>query len=379
MSNPDEKAIERDFCAGVLTLEEVAVKHGITVKALRYLAAKKGWKRAKGARANKGKSGAKKGQKSGAKSSEKLPQKIPQNTDNRPQKKTPKITPESTIAPDEKYALTPDAFGITDQQATFAQLVVEGKSRVDAYKAADYDGEGNTAYVNASRMLRNAKVSRYIYHLRNERQKRYAAELDDVIAQLTAIINADPNEIAQYRRVNCRYCWGEEHKYQWRDFDEQLRAEKQAEADDKPPPDFSGGIGFIDNTDPNPDCPRCNGEGIGEAFFADTRDLVGDARYLFQGVKLGKFGIEINTSDKDGARRELARLLSARKAGGSVSSDRESELSIKRMELQNQKLEAEIERIRTGDKESSLIVVHNALQVPGAVQPTQEDIDEGDE
>src|SRR5690606_19473788 len=171
------------------------------------------------------------------KSSEKLPQKIPQNTDNRPQTKTPKITPESTIAPDEKYALTPDAFGITDQQATFAQLVVEGKSRVDAYKAADYDGEGNTAYVNASRMLRNAKVSRYIYHLRNERQKRYAAELDDVIAQLTAIINADPNEIAQYRRVNCRYCWGEGYKYQWRDFDEQLRAEKQAEADDRPPPD----------------------------------------------------------------------------------------------------------------------------------------------
>ncbi|EAB1466452.1 terminase small subunit [Salmonella enterica] len=198
---------------------------------------------------------------------------------------------------------------------TFAQFVVDGKTRVEAYRLAGYKGEGNTAYSNASRMLRNARVSRYVHHLRNERQKRYSAELDDVITQLVAIINADPNEIAQYRRVNCRYCWGENHKYQWRDLEEQIRAEKKAESENKPLPELSGGIGFVDNADPNPDCPRCNGEGKGEAFFADTRDLEGDARYLLQGVKLGKFGIEINTADKDAARRELARLLVARGPG----------------------------------------------------------------
>ncbi|ENZ0189135.1 terminase small subunit [Citrobacter koseri] len=211
---------------------------------------------------------------------------------------------------------TPDDFGLSDQLMTFAQFVVDGKTRVEAYRLAGYKGEGNTAYSNASRMLRNARVSRYVHHLRNERQKRYSAELDDVITQLVAIINADPNEISQYRRVNCRYCWGENHKYQWRDLEEQIRAEKKAESENKPPPDLSGGIGFVDNADPNPDCPRCNGEGKGEAFFADTRDLEGDARYLLQGVKLGKFGIEINTADKDAARRELARLLVARGPGG---------------------------------------------------------------
>ncbi|CAH3929738.1 hypothetical protein AI2680V1_4169 [Citrobacter freundii] len=210
---------------------------------------------------------------------------------------------------------TPDDFGLSDQLMTFAQFVVDGKTRVEAYRLAGYKGEGNTAYSNASRMLRNARVSRYVHHLRNERQKRYSAELDDVITQLVAIINADPNEIAQYRRVNCRYCWGENHKYQWRDLEEQIRAEKKAESENKPLPELSGGIGFVDNADPNPDCPRCNGEGKGEAFFADTRDLEGDARYLLQGVKLGKFGIEINTADKDAARRELARLLVARGPG----------------------------------------------------------------
>lgn len=49
MSKPDEKAIERDFCAGVLSLQAVADKYGITIKALRYMAGKKGWVRAKSA------------------------------------------------------------------------------------------------------------------------------------------------------------------------------------------------------------------------------------------------------------------------------------------------------------------------------------------
>lgn len=121
---------------------------------------------------------------------------------------------------------TPCDFGLSDQLMQFAQFVVDGKTRVDAYRLAGYKGEGNTAYSNASRMLRNARVSRYVHHLRNERQKRYSAELDDVITQLVAIINADPNEIAQYRRVNCRYCWGDSHKYQWRDLDEQIKGDE---------------------------------------------------------------------------------------------------------------------------------------------------------
>lgn len=265
---------------------------------------------------------------------------------------TEKVTPEIV-------SLGIDFFGISDQQAKFAQLIVEGQSRVSAYRDAGYEGTGNAAYVTASQLLRNPKVSRYVHHLRNERQKRYAAELDDVIGQLTAIINADPNEIAQYRRVNCRYCWGHQHKYQWRDIAEQLAAERKAEKDGVAPPDTSGGIGFIDNSDPNPECPRCNGEGNGEPFFADTRDLEGDARYLLQGVKLGKFGIEILTSDKDSARKELARLILLR-----ATNDRQAQLDIERLELQNEKLRHEIELMKDGDKDNA-IVVHNALPIPG--------------
>ncbi|KTI36943.1 terminase small subunit [Enterobacter roggenkampii] len=266
-----------------------------------------------------------------------------------------KTAPERSVTP----LSVPDDFGLSDQQMIFAQHVVEGKTRVDAYRLAGYTGTGNAAYVTASQLLRNPKVSRYVHHLRNERQRRYAAELDDVIGQLTAIINADPNEIAQYRRVNCRYCWGNEHKYQWRDIAEQLAAERKAEADGAHPPDTSGGIGFVDNGDPNPECPRCNGEGVGEPFFADTRDLEGDARYLLQGVKLGKFGIEILTADKDSARKELARLILLRN-----TSERQSLLDVERLELQNEKLRHEISALRDGDKDNA-IVVHNTLPIPG--------------
>ncbi|HHG0450616.1 TPA: terminase small subunit [Citrobacter freundii] len=266
-----------------------------------------------------------------------------------------KTAPERSPAP----LSAPEDFGLSDQQMIFAQHVVEGKTRVEAYRLAGYTGTGNAAYVTASQLLRNPKVSRYVHHLRNERQKRYAAELDDVIGQLTAIINADPNEISQYRRVNCRYCWGSDHKYQWRDIAEQLSAERKAESDGTAPPDTSGGIGFVDNADPNPECPRCNGEGVGEPFFADTRDLEGDARYLLQGVKLGKFGIEILTADKDSARKELARLILLRN-----TSERQSLLDVERLELQNEKLRHEISALRDGDKDNA-IVVHNTLPIPG--------------
>lgn len=254
---------------------------------------------------------------------------------------------------------TPDDFCLSDQQMIFARHVVDGKTRIEAYRLAGYEGTGNAAYVTASQLLRNPKVSRYVHHLRNQRQRRYAAELDDVIGQLTAIINADPNEISQYRRVNCRYCWGVKNKYQWRDITEQLAAERKAEADGVNPPDTSGGIGFIDNADPNPECPRCNGEGVGEPFFADTRDLEGDARYLLHGVRLGKFGIEILSADKDSARKELARLILLK-----TTNERQSQLDIERLELQNEKLRHEIGVLKDGGSDNA-IVVHNALPIPG--------------
>ncbi len=72
-------------------------------------------------------------------------------------------------------------------------------------------------------------------------------------------------------------------------------AVKKAMLANKAPPQDVGGYGYDDTLDPNPDCPQCNGSGIGRAHFHDTRDLTGPARRLFAGVKEGKFGVEVIT------------------------------------------------------------------------------------
>ncbi|HFU7564435.1 TPA: terminase small subunit [Escherichia coli] len=266
----------------------------------------------------------------------------------------------------EEISFCPDEFGISDQQAKFAMLVTQGKKLVEAYRLAGYESEGNAAYVTASQLLRNPKVYRAISYFRNQYQKRYTADLDLLVSQLMAIVQADPNQLAQFRRVNCRYCWGENHLYQWRDIAEFDKAAAQASRDGKPEPEY-GGLGFVDNAIPNPDCPKCCGEGTGQLYMADTTLLDGDARQLYAGAKLGKFGVEILLEDKAAARRELIKLIMATKgssAGGAT--DSRNDLELEGLRLRNEKLRTEIENLKKGvGGENNEIIIHNSLPMPG--------------
>ncbi|HAT3846417.1 terminase small subunit [Serratia ureilytica] len=291
MSKPEESGLERDYCAGQLSLREMAKIYGISEAAIRKRAKKHGWVRSEKTGTQPGTQVRKKG------------------TQKEKVRTKPKATEKTSENGEVELTVDPDEYGLTLQQAWFVHWCVVSKSRVEAYRLAGYEGTGNTAYVGASRLYRRDNVRRAIRDLQERTAKRYQADLDDLINQLVAITKADPNDLMQYRRVNCRYCWGEGHKYQWRDLGEQLKAEKKAEADNRPPPDLSGGIGFIENMDPNPDCPHCNGEGEGYVHIHDTRDHVGDARFYFTGVKETKFGIEIQTEDKKAARAMLIQLI----------------------------------------------------------------------
>ncbi|EEW0911641.1 TPA: terminase small subunit [Escherichia coli] len=266
----------------------------------------------------------------------------------------------------EEISFCPDEFGISDQQAKFAMLVAQGKKPTEAYRLAGYEGQGATANSNASRMLRNARVYRAISYFRNQYQKRYTADLDLLVSQLMTIVQADPNQLAQFRRVNCRYCWGENHLYQWRDIAEFDKAAAQASRDGKPEPEY-GGLGFVDNAIPNPDCPKCCGEGTGQLYMADTTLLDGDARQLYAGAKLGKFGVEILLEDKAAARRELIKLIMATKgssAGGATGS--RNDLELEGLRLRNEKLRTEIENLKKGvGGENNEIIIHNSLPMPG--------------
>ncbi|WP_407904871.1 terminase small subunit [Escherichia coli] len=304
--------------------------------------------------------------KTAQKSAQKKPAQTAQKRNGKFQEKKPVSDAYLNEGDAEEISFCPDEFGISDQQAKFAMLVAQGKKLVEAYRLAGYESEGNAAYVTASQLLRNPKVFRAISYFRNQYQKRYTADLDLLVSQLMAIVQADPNQLAQFRRVNCRYCWGENHLYQWRDIAEFDKAAAQASRDGKPEPEY-GGLGFVDNAIPNPDCPKCCGEGTGQLYMADTTLLDGDARQLYAGAKLGKFGVEILLEDKAAARRELIKLIMATKgssAGGAT--DSRNDLELEGLRLRNEKLRTEIENLKKGvGGENNEIIIHNSLPMPG--------------
>ncbi|HFM5401022.1 TPA: terminase small subunit [Escherichia coli] len=336
-------------------------KNHITIKAAKALLSGSG-----GKIANSGKKSRKKDPQKIANLQSGKEQKSSGCNDARTSKNGSKNTSFSLLLGDADIPFIPDEFGISDQQAKFAMLVAQGKKLVEAYRLAGYESEGNAAYVTASQLLRNPKVYRAISYFRNQYQKRYTADLDLLVSQLMAIVQADPNQLAQFRRVNCRYCWGENHLYQWRDIAEFDKAVAQASRDGKPEPEY-GGLGFVDNAIPNPDCPKCCGEGTGQLYMADTTLLDGDARQLYAGAKLGKFGVEILLEDKAAARRELIKLIMATKGSSAGdATDSRNELELEGLRLRNEKLRTEIENLKKGvGGENNEIIIHNSLPMPG--------------
>lgn len=211
------------------------------------------------------------------------------------------------------------SYGLTEQQISFVEEYLIDLNRTAAYKRAGYKGEGNTAYVNASRMLRNAKVSRAVQDAMDARAKRTRISQDSVLQWWWDIATADATQLTELHRYCCRYCWGFGHNFQWRDMVE--FEEKRLEAIERKQrePNDSGGYGYDAQVDPNPECPRCNGLGLSRPVFHDTRDTTGAARRLFAGIKEGKFGMEIIMRNQDDALKMVAQHLGMLKSKTEIS------------------------------------------------------------
>lgn len=132
--------------------------------------------------------------------------------------------------------------------------------------------------------------------------------VEAVLKKWWEIASADPNELMQLRRVNCRHCWGFDNNYQWTraEYERacQIAANKGLEA-----PDGMGGFGYLVNGTANPECPECGGNGQEVLHFEDTRKLKGSARTLYAGVQKTKDGLKIITRDQDAALQNIARYL----------------------------------------------------------------------
>ncbi|NTU49348.1 MAG: terminase small subunit [Desulfobulbaceae bacterium] len=182
-----------------------------------------------------------------------------------------------------------------------------------------------TAEVTGSQLLRNPKVSAYITALQLKRSNRVEITADEVLEQLWNIATADPRELTENRRGACRYCYGDNFRYQMTpsEMEEAIRVHDEREErrlegkKGKPKPfDTLGGYGFDPHKEPNPECPECFGDGIPRPFVADTRKISKKATSLLAAVKETKDGIEIKKHDKMKALELIGKHLGMFPAAG---------------------------------------------------------------
>lgn len=222
----------------------------------------------------------------------------------------------------------------TQQRRFVAEYLKDGNATKAAIRAG-YSKK--TAQEQSSRLLSNVMVAQAIVQQQKASIARTLGSADEVLAQMWQLATFDANQLSQYRRGACRYCWGFGHHYQWRDaveFDEAL-AKVEGKEGVKLPED-PGGYGYDHNREPNPECPRCNGDGIGQPYFADTRKLPSGAALAYSGVKLGKNGVEITAISRERMYEAVMKRL------GLV----DSEFAQKLQQIEIERRQLEVEKLR---------------------------------
>ncbi|WP_051516912.1 terminase small subunit [Herbaspirillum sp. RV1423] len=157
-----------------------------------------------------------------------------------------------------------------------------------------------TAKVQASQMLAKPEIQALVEAAKDALSERTQITSAMVLNRMWQQATADPNEIIQYVRECCRYCYGKDHGYQWTKG-EYLRRQQEARDAKQEQPDIAGGLGFNPKRPPRKDCPECFGDGRGRQIVADTRNLSAAALTIYAGVKRGKEGLEARIVDQQTA------------------------------------------------------------------------------
>ncbi|HAW7885485.1 TPA: terminase small subunit [Escherichia coli] len=231
-----------------------------------------------------------------------------------------------------------DDDGLTAQQRRFVAEYLKDSNATQAAIRAGYSTK--TADQIGHQLLKKTSVAQAIERQQKASIERTLGSADEVLAQMWQLATFDANQLSQYRRGACRYCWGHGHYYQWRDdveFEEAL-AKVEGKEGVKLPED-PGGYGYDHNREPNSDCPRCNGDGIGQPYFADTRKLPPDAALAYSGVKLGKNGVEITAISRERMYEAVMKRLGL---ADSEFAQRLQQIEIERRQLEVEKLRKEL-------------------------------------
>ncbi|HHH8717011.1 TPA: terminase small subunit, partial [Acinetobacter baumannii] len=168
------------------------------------------------------------------------------------------------------------------KQQRFVDEYLIDRNATQAAIRAGYSAK--TAYSIGEQNLKKLEVKKAIEESEKELAERNKITQDKVLNRLWEMATADPNELMRYMRVNCRFCWGIDHNYQWT-VGEFKRAIQHAHDTNAPEPKCEGGLDFDRLKAPNPDCPECRGEGVGYTYIADTTRVSDQAKLLYAGIK----------------------------------------------------------------------------------------------
>ncbi|EOZ9384622.1 terminase small subunit [Enterobacter bugandensis] len=242
-----------------------------------------------------------------------------------------------TAQKDQSAEVLVDDEELTAQQRIFVAEYLKDNNATRAAIRAGYSKK--TAREQSSRLLSNVKVARAIARQQKASIARTLGSADEVLAQMWQLATFDANQLSQYRRGACRYCWGFGHHYQWRDAVEFEEKRLEAVERDRREPEDSGGYGYDHNKEPNPECPRCNGDGIGQPYFPDTRKLPAASRLAYSGVKVGKNGVEITAISRE---RMFEAVMKRLGLADSEFAQRLQQIEIERRQLEIEKLRKEL-------------------------------------
>jgi len=214
--------------------------------------------------------------------------------------------------PIENPSLTkPD--GLSQKQENFARHYVAHGSVVEAYVRA-YDvsptTNRNSLRSTAYNVLNNAKVRARVATLQAATNAQAVMSTAELIADLEAMATADVSEVIALTVGACRHCWGEGHRYQWRDEMEYARACDEAMSTGKPLPDMTGCFDYRSDRAPHPECSQCDGAGMHRVRFTSTDQLSPAARKLLKSVELFPDGSlkRLHLHDQLAVRMELHRV-----------------------------------------------------------------------
>lgn len=186
------------------------------------------------------------------------------------------------------------------KEKKFCRLYVYGNAASDAYSMAFGRGpemSRGAASVRAVEMMKRPAIQAEIATIRERLAAKHDYTQDKLFADALALATLDKREFVEIRHGACRFCYGTDHKYHWKER-EYLEALAKAEKDGEPLPDIAGGFGYRRLADPSPDCPECEGVGVVTERLADSRTYSPVAAMAFDGIKSTRDGIEIKTVDR---------------------------------------------------------------------------------